>query len=1147
MFRKLRTGDAADAGGNTAGLWKIVKKRKCSRCGSDDHEAHACTLPWSAARKQRDRAMFEARQTDWRAHTITTLSAAKAGGARAVAAAASSTGGRGASGGGAARREQEEEEGEEAAEGGGSRPAPRCLRCNELGHWAWKCPLVRQQATKKQTWRCALCHATGHSADECTVTALRKAAKGGERALAEFRQKQALAEEQARKKTAAEDGLVEKIIMSSAAAAAAQAKSQPQAQETTQEQAQAPKKGKKGKKEQLCRSCGKPGHISRDCLEAALKASTPAASESGEPGARQDAQNEFQLPQNQWGNIGGKGWGWTGKFCTRCNQFGHSSSACLGGKLLDRFEVSHLKSRIEAECPPKGINPLLYEAETIVSTGEVYFPRATTFMEMPLSMKTQIALAEYNYVVMTPIQRASLPHSLAGRDILGAAKTGSGKTLAFVIPLLETLFRIHWNQTDGLGALILAPTRELATQTNNIVRRVGRRHTFNSGCLIGGSAGYRYENAFVSSVAILTATPGRILHHLEAAYGLTPQNLKFLDLYKTYSYRRTLLFSATQTKSLRDIARVSLNEPEYISVDETSSSRTPDKLQQIAVFVEFHKKFNTFADFAKRHSDMKMLLFVATCKQAKYFSALSSKIKAVSSSFCLTSKLNQEKRLDVIYEFGKKTKGVLWTTELAARGLDITGVDWIINFDCPDTVESYIHRVGRTARYTASGQAMLFLSPKESLFLDKLVEAQVPIQTVHINPTKQSDIKELIISCCMQHHGFAKMAKSAYTAYVRSLYMRYHKTFFSTINLHDLAASMGLPDPPTISLEDVLSKKPKNETRQEQININLLEPTAPKETSRKRPKATSSCAPQYFMGEWEDPEILKAQPTQAKPRARPLLQPRAAIGELSFEAGGLLKPSTTPDPILPNLGQVFGNRKRPPKEFEGKHILLNEPTVGEEEEEDGIGKSAPESEHLDPANDLLVQFFQHGTVTAPDSSSSRKAAAAAAARDGLGKVSTPRGGESAAESGQGEGGGAGPRTVEQDMLSFYARIRAQIDDEDTEDKGREREHLRQQRLKRKLKREGKTLFGKDDVDDTAVAGNVIIRDEGEQGGEAEEESSARVNAGDYDVVVEPLSADLEPEATTTTTSTTRSSSASTATKDSDWEYEWEEKDASEYH
>eukprot|EP00882_Tetradesmus_deserticola_P012407 GHRQ01013149.1.p1 GENE.GHRQ01013149.1~~GHRQ01013149.1.p1 ORF type:complete len:270 (+),score=111.12 GHRQ01013149.1:115-924(+) len=226
-------------------------------------------------------------------------------------------------------------------------------------------------------------------------------------------------------------------------------------------------------------------------------------------------------------------------------------------------EVSELCKAIAEGAPAPGSNPLSVEQ----AAGGAY-AGARTFEELPLSKHTKAALKEAGYVNLTAIQRAALPHALAGRDILGAAKTGSGKTLCFLIPVVEKLYRQSWTRLDGLGALVLTPTRELALQIFEELVKVGKRHDMSAGLLIGGKA-VNEEATRVNAMNILVATPGRLLQHMDETPGFDTHSLQVLVLDEADRIldmgfaatldaiianlptegRQTLLFSATQVSA----------------------------------------------------------------------------------------------------------------------------------------------------------------------------------------------------------------------------------------------------------------------------------------------------------------------------------------------------------------------------------------------------------------------------------------------------------------------------------------------------------------------------------------------------------------------------------------------------------------------
>ena len=245
-------------------------------------------------------------------------------------------------------------------------------------------------------------------------------------------------------------------------------------------------------------------------------------------------------------------------------------------------EIEELERRCAAEAPPPGSQP------------SAPFP---LFEEMPLSSRTKAGLQAGGFTAPTAIQAACIPHALVGRDVLGAARTGSGKTLAFLVVVLERLHRERWSTGDGLGALIVTPTRELALQIFEVLRKVGARHALSAALLTGGKRDFVEEQSRVARMALVVATPGRLLQHLEQTPDFEAGTLRSLvldeadrlldlgfarelDAIMTYlpraPQRQTLLFSATQTRSVRALARLSLAKEgtEYLAVHEVRARAT---------------------------------------------------------------------------------------------------------------------------------------------------------------------------------------------------------------------------------------------------------------------------------------------------------------------------------------------------------------------------------------------------------------------------------------------------------------------------------------------------------------------------------------------------------------------------------------------
>ncbi|KAM1846612.1 hypothetical protein ACFX14_011005 [Malus domestica] len=505
--------------------------------------------------------------------------------------------------------------------------------------------------------------------------------------------------------------------------------------------------------------------------------------------------------------------------------------------LSELQEIELLNSWIESQKPDCGSNPMSLPAlpsdAPVGRLGDTLFsPYAggTRFEQLPVSKKTKDALRQCKYVEMTDIQRASLPHALCGRDILGAAKTGSGKTLAFVIPLVEKLFRERWGPQDGVGSIIISPTREIADQTFDVLKLVGRHHNFSAGLLIGGRK-VEEEKEHVNDLNILVCTPGRLLQHMDETPNFDCSQLQVLVLDEADRIldvgfkdtlnaiisqlpkkRQTFLFSATQTKSVKDLARLSLKDPEYLSVHEKAVTATPTLLQQAAVIVSLDKKLDVLWSFIKTHLNYRILVFLSTRKQVKFVYEAFKKLRPGVPLKCLHGKMKQEGRMGTYSQFSEK-RCVLFSTDVASRGLDFNkAVDWVVQVDCPDDVASYIHRVGRTARYQSKGQSLLFLMPSEVKMLEKLKEAKIPIKSTQANPDKLQPVSGLLASLLVKYPDpLQGLAKRAFITYVKSIQKQKDREIFDVTNLpiEEFSASLGLPMTPKIRFanQKIKSKK----------------------------------------------------------------------------------------------------------------------------------------------------------------------------------------------------------------------------------------------------------------------------------------------------------------------------------------------------
>ncbi|KAF4831453.1 ATP-dependent RNA helicase HAS1 [Colletotrichum tropicale] len=446
---------------------------------------------------------------------------------------------------------------------------------------------------------------------------------------------------------------------------------------------------------------------------------------------------------------------------------------------------------------------------------------AHDFAELNLSDKTMKAIGEMGFTKMTEIQRRGIPPLLSGKDVLGAAKTGSGKTLAFLIPAVEMLSALRFKPRNGTGVIVVSPTRELALQIFGVARELMAHHSQTYGIVIGGANRRAEADKLQKGVNLLIATPGRLLDHLQN----TPfvfKNLKSLIIDEADRIleigfedemrqivkilpkddRQTMLFSATQTTKVEDLARISLRPgPLYVNVDEKQEHSTVANLEQGYVICDADKRFLLLFSFLKRNLKKKVIVFFSSCNSVKYHAELLNYIDLPVLD--LHGKQKQQKRTNTFFEFCNAKQGTLICTDVAARGLDIPAVDWIVQVDPPDDPRDYIHRVGRTARGANSkGRSLMFLQPSEVGFLTHLKEARVPVVEFDFPANKIANIQSLLEKLITQNYYLNKSAKDGYRSYLHAYASHSLRTVFDVnkLDLAKVAKSFGFAVPPRVDV-----------------------------------------------------------------------------------------------------------------------------------------------------------------------------------------------------------------------------------------------------------------------------------------------------------------------------------------------------------
>ncbi|KAF9499897.1 DEAD-domain-containing protein [Pleurotus eryngii] len=461
-------------------------------------------------------------------------------------------------------------------------------------------------------------------------------------------------------------------------------------------------------------------------------------------------------------------------------------------------------------------------AEEVSAAGRSANPQGRLpFSTLDLSAQTTRALEEMGFFTMTPIQAKTIPILLAGKDVLGAARTGSGKTLAFLIPAVEMLHRLKFKPMNGTGIIIVSPTRELALQIFGVAKDLMAHHSQTFGIVIGGANRSAEADKLTKGVNLLVATPGRLLDHIMNTKGFVYRNMKALvideadrileigfeeEMKKIISYlpndnRQSMLFSATQTTKVQDLARISLRPgPVHIDVDKEETTSTVATLSQGYVVCPSERRFLLLYTFLKKNLKKKVIVFFSSCNSVKYHSELLNYIDVPVLD--LHGKQKQQKRTNTFFEFMNAESGILLCTDVAARGLDIPRVDWIIQFDPPDDPRDYIHRVGRTARAGKVGKSLMFLLPSELGFLRYLKEAKVPLNEFSFPADRIANVQSQLEKLLQKNFFLHQSAKDGFRSYLQA-YASYSLKKIFDVNALDLAKvgkAFGFSVPPRVNI-----------------------------------------------------------------------------------------------------------------------------------------------------------------------------------------------------------------------------------------------------------------------------------------------------------------------------------------------------------
>jgi ATP-dependent RNA helicase RhlE len=354
------------------------------------------------------------------------------------------------------------------------------------------------------------------------------------------------------------------------------------------------------------------------------------------------------------------------------------------------------------------------------------------FSELNLSKSLQQAVSAMGYKEVTPIQAQAIPPGLEGRDIIGSAQTGTGKTAAFLLPALQRLLRDQ-RKTKNPRVVVLAPTRELVIQITEEARNLAARTPLRMAAIYGGAKMGPQINKLRRGVDVVIATPGRLQDHMRR------KNIKFKELQvlvldeadrmldmgflpdikqivnRMPRQRQTMLFSATMSHPILNLTRQFQQNPVMIDI---SIARPPEAIRQALYPVPKHLKTQLLVALLEQMEVNSMLVFTATKQEADIVTRQLT--QANISVACIHGDFKQRQRLAALEGFRSGKHQVLVATNIAARGLDVEGISHVINYDVPEHAEDYVHRIGRTARAQADGDALTLVTPDDEAMIYRI-------------------------------------------------------------------------------------------------------------------------------------------------------------------------------------------------------------------------------------------------------------------------------------------------------------------------------------------------------------------------------------------------------------------------------------------
>jgi len=355
------------------------------------------------------------------------------------------------------------------------------------------------------------------------------------------------------------------------------------------------------------------------------------------------------------------------------------------------------------------------------------------FEDFPLHQDILNGVLDMGYATCTPIQAQAIPVILEGKDLIGCAQTGTGKTAAFVIPILQ---HIQKSKSEGVKALVIVPTRELAKQIDELIDGLAYHSPVRSVAIYGGGKGEDWsvqQNAIKNGADIVIATPGRLMAHMQLGYVdfssldflVLDEADKMLDMgfyddiksiiAKIPQQRQSLMFSATMPPNIRRLTKEILKDPIEISL---AVSMPAEKIKQNVYLVHDTQK-NSLLEHIFREKEVGMMILFTSRKRfvndiVKSLAKLGFNVQGIHSD------KEQDEREKILNDFKNRKIQILVATDILSRGIDVDGITHVVNYDCPQDPEDYVHRIGRTARAAADGEAYTFVNSDDIRKLQRI-------------------------------------------------------------------------------------------------------------------------------------------------------------------------------------------------------------------------------------------------------------------------------------------------------------------------------------------------------------------------------------------------------------------------------------------